>query len=349
MYAIAARLNSARMQKRVGPCVRATALASLSILTLPAFAADVLVPAGTNAKLSVEYIYESAGSESSEGMYDPYVWKVKRTAKLEANLSAQAPTELPTMQAMTADQVAGIEAKQEKFEAAAEGMQPMMADIEKIMAKCGEDEACITAAVTSMGMGMAGTPELDSALAAGQLATEAGQPGEMRYQRWQATAQTGTYSIEETAHILSTDPICMSHPGGKCTRDEVRRGSGAIPLPPGAAGNPAAATGFSAIEVDNNENSFVMTLPVPGTPLPYTETITTDEPEGTHDTPTPTGPQQKLLVFRVNDGSSASQDKPYTVAIQGDFRNQSGQQVFNLPGSFGDRGKLTVRWRLTVL
>jgi hypothetical protein len=89
-------------------------------------------------------------------------------------------------------------------------------------------------------------------------------------------------------------------------------------------------------------------LPVPLFLLPYTETITTDEPEGTHDTPTPKGPQPKLHSFRVNAAGSVTHDKPFTVALKGGWRSQSGEQVVMQKGEFGDAGKLTIRWRFNV-
>ncbi len=118
-------------------------------------------------------------------------------------------------------------------------------------------------------------------------------------------------------HISVTDPICTSKPRHRCTRDEVRKGSGEIPLPPDAKKNPGAAAGVSAVEVDAGKNTLTVALPVPMFPLPYTETITTDEPEGTHDTPTPKGPQQKLYRFRVNAAGGVTHDKPLTVRAQG--------------------------------
>ena len=320
-----------------------------AVLAAPAFAGDTLGPEGTKATLSVEYLYESKGSHKSEGMYDPYQWQVKRTASLVANLSAQVATALPTMQELDAEQTAGLEAKTEQIQSAAQEFEPMMADIEKIMEQCGEDEDCITQAVASMGMGMAGTPEMDAAMAAGEQAKAAAQPDAVRYQAWRPTAQKGTYLIEETVHISSPDPICMELPSGRCTRDEVRKGSGEIPVPTGTGNDAGAKAGISALEIDSSKNTFTVTLPAPLHPLPYTETITTDEPEGTHDTPTPKGPQQKLLSFRVSDKGGVMQEEPYTFAIKGNWRDQSGEQVISLPGEFGNGGKLTVRWRFTVL
>jgi len=89
-------------------------------------------------------IYESAGKKSSEGMYDPHEWRVKRSVSLVADLAAQATTAMPTLQAIDAAQTAELKSKSDKAQAVATQMAPMMADAEKIMAKCGDDEACIT-------------------------------------------------------------------------------------------------------------------------------------------------------------------------------------------------------------
>jgi hypothetical protein len=100
--------------------------------------------------------------------------------------------------------------------------------------------------------------------------------------------------------------------------------------------------------VDAGKNSITVGLPVPLALLPYTETITTDEPAGTHDTPTPKGPQPKQLLFRVSTAGSGIQSQPFTVPLKGGWRSQSGEQVMNLKGDFADGGTLKVSWRFTV-
>jgi hypothetical protein len=81
--------------------------------------------------------------------------------------------------------------------------------------------------------------------------------------------------------------------------------------------------------------------------LPYTETITSDEPAGMHDTPTPKGPQQKATFMRVSAKGTMS-TTPMTVPLKGGWRTQAGEQVVKLNGNFGDAGSLIVRWRFTV-
>lgn len=308
-------------------------------------AADALAPAGAKATLSVDYVYESAGKKRSEGMYDPHEWRVKRSVNLVAELAAQPATAMPTVQAIDASQMAELKGKTEKAQSVATQMAPMMADVEKVMAKCGDNEACMTREAQKMGAALHGTPQMAAAMNAKKDIDDLSKQGAPRYQAWRPTAQKGSYLIDEAAHISSPDPICHNRPRQRCTRDEVRKGAGEITLPADAKKKPGAAAGFSAVEIDAGKNTLTVVLPVPLLPLPYTETITTDEPEGTHDTPTPKGPQQKQHHFRVNAAGGATHDKPITVALKGGWRSQSGEQVVMQKGEFGDAGKLTVRWR----
>ena len=328
--------------------VSAALVIMLAVMTTAAYAAEAFAPAGAKATLSVDYVYESVGKKRSEGMYDPYEWRVKRSATLVAELAAQPATAMPTLQPIDSAQMAELQGKSDKAQSVATQMAPMMAGVEKIMAKCGEDEACITRETQQMGTALQGTPQMAAAMNARKDVQELSKPGAPRYQAWRPTAQKGSYLIDETVHISSPDPICTSRPRHRCTRDEVRKGSGEIPLPPDAMKNPGAAAGTSAVEVDAGKNTLTVGLPVPLFLLPYTETITTDEPEGTHDTPTPKGPQPKLHSFRVNAAGSVTHDKPFTVALKGGWRSQSGEQVVMQKGEFGDAGKLTIRWRFNV-
>lgn len=319
-----------------------------AVVTTATYAADAFAPAGAKATLSVDYLYESAGKKRSEGMYDPYEWRVKRSANLVVALAAQPATAMPTVQPIDASQTAALKNKSDKAQSVATQMAPAMADVQKMMAKCGEDEACLTRETQKMGAEMRGTPKMEAAMNAKKEAQALTKPDALRYQAWRPTAQTGSYLIDETVHISVTDPICANRPRHRCTRNEVRKGSGEIPFPAGVKKDRAAAAGVSAIEVDADKNTFTIALPVPMFPLPYTETITTDEPAGTHDTPTPKGPQQKLHRFRVNAGGAVTHDKPFTVPLKGGWRSQSGEQVVALKGEFGDAGKLTIRWRFNV-
>jgi hypothetical protein len=310
------------------------------------YAADAFAPTGAKGSLTVDYLYESTGKKSSEGMYDPYTWRVKREFHLATTVVAQAGTALPSMQALDATQTTALQNKQAKAQSAATQMAPMVGDIEKIMAKCGGDEACITSAVQKYGM--QGGPAINAAMGAQKDVSEVSKQGNPRYQRWQSTAQSGSYLIDETADLSVTDPICASRPRHRCTRNEVRKGSGEIALPAEAKKNPQALSGASALEFDTEKNTLTVVLPAPLLPLPYTETITTDEPEGTHDTPTPKGPQQRSFLFRAMHKEGGDWSKPLTITLKGGKRDQSGEYAVNVKGDFGNGGKLTVRWNFKM-
>lgn len=329
------------------PIYRTVLAICLTVMATATLKASDFAPVGSTLNLTVEYRYESAGKQSSEGMYDPRVWRVEQTVRLTTALTAQAPQALPTMQALDAEQVADIKTKQAKAQDMQTQMAPMMANVEEIMAKCGEDEACIEREVQKMGFGMSGTEELAEMQDVQKSAAEVFKPGDPRYQRWQATTQEGTYRINETLHARVTDPICMEIPAGVCTRDEVRKGEGAVPVPPGSDNATVAAAGGASLEMDAQKNSLIIQLPVPAMPLPYIETITTDEPEGTHDTPTPEGPQNKLLSFGGNGPGNLRSMDPMTLAIQGDWRNQTGEKVVEMQGDYGETAKMTIRWSLS--
>lgn len=313
-------------------------------------AVDVLVPVGSKATLTVEYLYESAGSKRSEGMYDPYQWRVKRSASLVAELAAKAPTAMPTLQAMDAAHMAELGRRSDKHQAVAAQAAPMLADINAIMAKCGDNEACLAREAQKMGAAIQSSPQKAAAMGKTQRdVQELSKPDAPRYQAWRATAQKGSYLIDETAQISVTDPICIGKPRNRCSRNEVRQGAGEIVLPADKKKNPAAAAGLSAAELDSAKNTLTLILPMPMTGLPYTETITTDEPEGTHSTPTPKGPQARQHWLRVTAaGGMVTSEAPIKVALKGGWRSQNGEQVAMLKGEFGDAGQLTVRWRFNV-
>ncbi|ODV09646.1 MAG: hypothetical protein ABT20_10250 [Rubrivivax sp. SCN 70-15] len=312
-------------------------LAASASSVSPARAADGFAARGAMAALTVEYVYESAGKKQDR--IDLHEWRVRRMARLTADLVAQAPTPLPTMQPLDAGQTADLNAKAAKGQAAAAPMAPLMAGAEQIMARCGDDEACVTRETMKLGSSMSGTPSLNQAMRAGQEIEAMSRPGAPRYQAWRAIGQKGDYAIDERVHIVHGDPICMSLPRARCTRDESRQGAGAIPPPPDAS----RSTGVAAFELDRAKNTLTLMLPVPLMPMPYMETIVTDEPAGTHSVPTPRGPQARQLAFRTGAAG-----QPVTLPLSGGWRSQAGERVIPLEGRAGEGGTLTVRWRLSV-
>lgn len=308
---------------------------TLAALTLaPAHAAD-FAPKGGKAMLSVDFTYEAVGKKTDK--QDLREWKVLRTLRIDAVLIAAAPAAMPSLQPLEAGQQARIQQQSAQVNKMAEQSAPLMASAEAIMAKCGDDDKCMEREAMKLGQAMSGTPQMDATLKAGKETAAVLAPGANRYQAWGGQSQSGSYKIEEQVHIVHSDPICVKLPKRLCTRDELRQGAGTLAA---TKGSPAMA------EVDTGKSTLTLLLPAPTQALGYTETITTNEPEGTHDTPTPKGPQQRQTIFRQTD--TEVQAPRFTVPLSGGWRNQSGVQTRKFTGPNEGGGTLTVRWRFQV-
>ncbi len=289
--------------------------------------AELLVSQGTKGTLSVEYTYESSGK--TQDINDLHEWRVSRSVKISADMVAQAVLPMPSMHAPDAAQMADLQAKQSHAKNAAQTMAPMMDDIEAIIGKCGEDEACISQAIAKYGMSMDMTPEMEAARKdVGAAASKQDPP---RFQMWRATAQKGSYSIDETLHEVIADPICRQL---HCTTDQTRKGAGELPAAPTAKKDPAVAAGIAMLEIDSTAQTLFVQLPVSMNSLPYTQTVTTDSPD--HQA----GTRQAVLSF----GTS----KPLSVPLKGGGLDQSGETVTKILGAMGDGGTLTIRWHFSA-
>ncbi|MFT7772582.1 hypothetical protein [Roseateles sp.] len=318
------------------PTLHLATLTLVALATAPAdsHAADFAAK-GARATLSVDYSYEAAGKKSDK--YDLREWKVLRTLRVDAQLTAGAAAPMASLQPMDAGQQARLQQQTAQMNKFAEQSAPMMASAQAIMQKCGDDEKCMEREAMRLGQSLSGTPQLDATLKAGKETAAVLAPGANRYQAWQGQSQAGNYRIEEKLHIVHADPICIPLPKQRCTRDEVRRGAGALANTKGSA---------ALVEVDAGKATLTLMLPTAHEVLGYTETITTDEPEGTHSTPTPKGPQQRQLAFKPVEGQV--QVPTFTVPLSGGWRNQSGVQTFKFTGPNEQGGAMTVRWRFQV-
>lgn len=289
--------------------------------------AQLLVAKGTKATLQVEYQYSASGKYESPSKNRTSDWSVQRAIHLTTTYVADAPQPFGVLHSQDAGQQAASRNLQPRSANAQQKMQPTMADMMKIVEKCGEkNEACISREVEKYGTGMQVTPDIKSAQT--DVAAISKAPG-ARFQLWRSTSQNGTYSINELHHEQVFEMTC-TRTGTTCKREETRKGDGVVPPPAGGK----SAAGASMLEVDGVGKDIVINLPVPLAPVGYTQTVTT------------TIPGQKGGVTKLTGLPwTFHTNKPITVTIPGDLRSLSGTQTYKTEGSGADSGTLTVKWR----
>jgi hypothetical protein len=300
---------------------------ALLILFAGSAHAELLVAKGARATLNVQYEYVAIGKKADK--YEPREWQVNRTINFTTQMKADTQQPGSTLRPMEAAQMADLKNKEAHIASAQKKMQPTMNDMMKIADKCGDNEDCITKAVTEYGMNMEITPELASARQDIAVASKQGGP---RYQVWQPVSQSGNYSVDELYRGQTADPLCLQKPKQRCNRQETRKGKGAISPPPGQAN---ASTAL--LEVDSAKKEIYVTLPVPLTPISYSRAVVSDYPEEER------GASEGVLVNLLRE------IKPLTATIPADLHAVSGTQSYKQKGVEGEGGTLTVKWQFSVL
>jgi hypothetical protein len=293
--------------------------------------AELLVSKGSKATLHVRYQFRSEGRfapPSGEQITD---WNVRREVDLTARYAADAPQPFGVMHASDPGQQAKVGELKTRVADTATRMQPSMADMMKIVSKCGEtDEACIQREVIGYGNSNQVRPELKSA--GTDLAAINKAVGSARFQMWQLTSQSGTYRIDESRNRQIFGLTCTA--SKVCKRSDTRSGGGDIAPPVGGK----SAAGSSTLEIDGSGKDMVLVLPVPLSPLWYTKNVVTSMPNDTGG-----------VSKEGDNGWMLSATKPMTVTIPGDLKSLSGSKSFKIGGAQADGGTLTVEWTFTRL
>jgi hypothetical protein len=296
--------------------------------------AELLAPKGAKGQLNVEYVFVSSGGSTAAAKDVITKWRVRRVVDITAHYSADAPAAVGTLHTSDTSEV------QSRTKSAAQKLQPMVADVHAVAAKCGvsltsgadiskAQEACIEKGVSDYGNNMEMTPDIKSAGADIAAASQAMKS--TRYQLWQNISQSGTYQVDEEHHRQVFELTCTA--AKTCKRSDVRKGGGPIPTPPGAS-----SAGFSMLEVDSVSKDMVIVLPVPLAPLTYTQTVTTNIPDETGSTKQSIAP---LLL-----GGDLQR---ITVSIPGSVASLSGTKAIPVKGAGAEGGTLTVNWKFTRL
>lgn len=312
------------------PALCATVFGSL-VLASPSAAQQLARP---NAKgtLTVEYIYESSGTERERGSIGSTTWRAKRNATIAADVYALPANDIPVLHDQTAA-LAQAERKARQAEAITDRVADPLAAAKAIGERCGDDEACFEREGMKLAQQMQAKGQIGTVReAAGDMAKLAG-PGS-RYQYWGGNFGTGSFAIDENVQITVLDP----GEGKPVTNTIVRQGGGAVPAAVKGVKIPTSGKGnLTGVEFDSAGNTLALKLPVPGL-TPGTETITGPEKSDS---------KSLMLDFPVK---APGDDKALIVPITArDWRNQSGQHVIKFTkGRWQEKGTLTIRWRFTA-
>ena len=303
--------------------------------------AELLAPKGAKAQLKVEYVFTSSGKYTTGAKERIDIWNVRRVVNVTAQYTADAPQAVAVLHTDDAKQKTEMAGMQARAMSAHKKLEPMQNDVMDMMAKCGitidgpsvsaaeekAQEACMEKAVTEYGNNVEMTPDIKSA---GQdIAAVQKTMSGTRFQLWQSTSQSGTYSIDENISKQVFEMTCTETK--VCKREETTKGSGPIPPPPGSK-----AIAVSMLEVDSNGRDMMFTLPMPLVPLPVNKTVTTT----IMDDDATAGPGFARLAALPNN-------KPLTVAIPADLKSLSGTESFAIKGNQSEAGTLTVNWVFT--
>lgn len=312
------------------PALCAALLGPLA-LAAPA-AAQQLAPANAKGTLTVEYIYESSGTERERGSIGSTTWRAKRSATIAAEVYALPANDIPVLHDQTAA-LAQAQRKVDQAKAITDRVADPIAAAKAIGERCGDDEACFEREGMKLAQQMQAKGQIGAVRdAAGDMAKLAGAGS--RYQYWGGNFGTGSFAIDENVQITVLDPGTHA----PVTNTILRQGSGALPAAVKGVKIPTRGRGnLTGVEFDSAGNTLALKLPVPGL-TPGTETIT--GPENARS-------KSLMLDFPV---TAPGDDKPLIVPITSkDWRNQSGQHVINFTkGRWQEKGRLTIRWRFTA-
>ncbi len=318
---------------------------SLAILFLlsagnPVLADQKPANAGTKATLEVEFTLSGAYSNSGDlGSTD---WKLLRHFKATFEIRAQELAKFGSI-----DQSHQIEMQPETQALGQQGQQmavdnaDMMARAEAIVAECGEDEACIERKVIELSQNPDAQGGLQQLSTDGQAMNKSVEAWDAksppRYQLWKdpndkAPKGKGRASVKESLVQKTYFPICTE--GEVCTTTRDRDGTQDYDTAK------EAILTMTMVEVDTVENLISLTIPWPVVMITVNEV--TQDGGGKKTMPLAIAQQLEMIQKHTNIVG-----RP----IKGSYRDQSGEDSFQLPGleDYDAPIDVKMRWLFKVL
>jgi hypothetical protein len=318
---------SARLPARL--CAVLCSFAIALLLPAPA-SADPFSPPKSKATLTVTYTLTGGGTDRPASHEREVIWSVENRYTVKATLFAEKPTGLGGLHKPDAAETAGMQQRQAAAAAGAQNMQGMMAMAQEIMAKCGEDEACIQA--ESIKMSQQIDPN-DPKLKAAKQNIEAASvvPGD-RYQMFSAGPQSGSFKVTEQAHEAYFDAACSLKNQAPCAFDTAVSGAGKLT---DHEGNTSFTLGTMA-EVDTQTGSLIFTMPVPGF-AKVKKTVTSQNKD------VKTGSFEAMRALKPGDVGAEQ-----IVVSCGECRSAGGSVTRDVEdGLLGRPAKLVIDWKFT--
>ncbi len=303
---------------------------SLGLLAAAPASADPFSPAKSKAMLTVTYTLTGGGTDRPASHEREVIWSVEDRYEVKATLIAEKPAGFGGLHKPDAAETASMQQRQAAAEAGAQNMQGMMEMAQKIMEKCGEDEACITQETMKMSQQIdPNDPKLKAAKQ--NMETASAMPDD-RYQLFSAGPQSGNFKVNEKAHEAYFDAACSMKNQAPCAFDTAVSGAGKLTDP---EGNTSFTFGVMA-EVDTQSGSLVFTMPVPGF-AKVKKTITSQSKE------VKTGSFEAMRTLKPGEVGS----EQITVSC-GACKSASGSVTREVEdGLLGRPAKLVIDWKFT--
>jgi len=278
--------------------------------------------------LTVVYEFTGSGVEKPSSNEKHVNWQIADRYELKVNMAAKKPSGFPAFHKQDA---AGQAMENDRAKAAASAQknaQPLMNEASKIMEQCGDDEDCMMAAAMKMAQGL--SPGAVAGLKS-DVAKASVMPAD-RYQMFDSSTSSGTYTIDEKSYEAYFDAACSAKNEAKCAITKTVKGQGALTTPDGKTTMPGTVLG----ELDIQAGSVMFTFPLPGA-AKATKTITSasqDQKSGTEQV------SYFLSVPNTQDIKLTAKCGACKTA-EGSFTKELDDKLL------GRKGTLKVSWKFT--
>ncbi|MBI1360754.1 MAG: hypothetical protein GC155_10805 [Alphaproteobacteria bacterium] len=286
-------------------------------------------PPKSVATLTVVYEFKGSGEDIPASHERHLKWAVADRYEISATMPAEVMSPVPGLHKSDGSGEAQIAQRQASAQAAAKDMAPMMAAAQAAAAKCGDDEACLQREVMKMAQGVdPNSAAMKNARANGAAASV---PIKTRYQAFNTGKQTGSYTVDESAHQAYFDAACSLRNETPCAYDTTIKGAGKL--------TDSTSESFASeahAEIDYQAGTLMVVAPFPGY-VKATKTVTS------------AGKGIKTGTEAIGRRETLSQVSNVPVKVTcGECRSASGTFSREIDDALlGEKGVLTAKWTFT--